>query len=201
MFRDENAKVVSKARSPERISREFQERAVGFKKRQLVKPKDHSDASTICGSDSFDLMAWDPESFALALLSEETFCFPLVRSLSFFPREELFFFYEEQGIKFFLSHYTSSCMSSGPDRHLDILSSPPLRQLLTNKQVYDALSFVGLAGLSNVTKDQDATIITRQKYAEMLQQTATALKTLDTANTVHTFFAILILIVFEVSVL
>jgi hypothetical protein len=61
------------------------------------------------------------------------------------------------------------------------------------------VSSVGYAGLSNVTKNPEYTIIARRKYATSLQSITLALKDISNADLDATFKSVMLLAAFEVG--
>lgn len=63
----------------------------------------------------------------------------------------------------------------------------------------NAVSSVGYAGLSNVTKNPEYMIVARKKYAASLRTITLALKDTSSADLDATFKSVLLLAAFEVS--
>jgi hypothetical protein len=65
---------------------------------------------------------------------------------------------------------------------------------------FNAVSSVGYAGLSNVTKNPNYTVFARKKYAASLRHITSALKDTSKADLHATLVSILLLAAFEVGV-
>lgn len=74
-----------------------------------------------------------------------------------------------------------------------------LRLLFGNEAFNDAVSSVGYAGLSNVTKHLEYMVIARRKYAESLRRITLALKDTSKADLDTIFKSTMVLAAFEVS--
>jgi hypothetical protein len=105
--------------------------------------------------------------------------------------------FDDLGINFFFTHYVNVAtnFSSGQP---DPASSPIWPGLFIDKTFYDAVSSVGFAGLSNVTKDRNLMLVARDKYATTLARISTALQDPDNMELADTFKAVLLLMAFEV---
>ena len=79
-----------------------------------------------------------------------------------------------------------------------VQSSASLSPLFTSKASFDAVSCVGLAGLSNVTNNQDLMMIARHKYTATIRHVGAALQEPVSADLDDTFRAVIMLALFEV---
>lgn len=76
-----------------------------------------------------------------------------------------------------------------------------LTDLHQSKPFFDAVSSVGLAGLSNVTKDKSLMLAAKHKHAETLSHVASVLSNLKNADLGETLKEVLLLGIFEVRCL
>jgi len=70
-----------------------------------------------------------------------------------------------------------------------------------NDTFSNAVSSVGFAGLSNVTKNPTHMIIARRKYAASIRDITAALKDTSNADLDATFKSVMLLAAFEVSII
>lgn len=180
LFRDENAKVVQKARAPKTTT---EKRKDSRKSAKLNKSSPASSVTTPPGSKLADA-PWASES-SLISRGSTPLCSPM--SLCF----------DDLGINFFFTHYVTviSIFSSGRVEHV---TAPMWPGLFVDKTCYDAVSSVGFAGLSNVTKDPNHMAVARNKYVTTLGRIHTALQNPDSMDLADTFKAVLLLAAFEV---
>jgi hypothetical protein len=80
-----------------------------------------------------------------------------------------------------------------------IFSSQLWRGVSEYKPFLDAISCVGLAGLSNVKNDQQMMRTARLKYAVTLRRVMTSLQVPESADMGYTLKAVMMLALFEVS--
>jgi hypothetical protein len=115
-------------------------------------------------------------------------------------RNNLSTFLEDPGVTFFFHQYmtASSPASIGQP---DIFSSQIWRGVSEYEPFLDVISCVGLAGLSNVNNDQRMMRAARQKYAVTLRRVMTSLQAPQTADMGYTLKAVMLLTLFEVSIL
>jgi len=104
----------------------------------------------------------------------------------------------DPGINFFFHQYMTapSPASIGP---LDIFSSQIWRGVSQHKPFLDAISCVGLAGLSNVKNDKQMMQMARLKYAATLRRVMTSLQVPESADLGYTLKAVMLLALFEVN--
>lgn len=104
----------------------------------------------------------------------------------------------DEGVIFFFDHYVT-VNSNCPSWKVDLPNSAIWPTLFGNRAFNNAVSSVGYAGLSNVTKNPEYTIIARRKYATSLQGITLALKDTSNADLDATFKSVILLAAFEVS--
>tara|TARA_R110002060_G_scaffold13502_4_gene19115 strand:+ start:2404 stop:2883 length:480 start_codon:yes stop_codon:yes gene_type:complete len=105
---------------------------------------------------------------------------------------------QDKGIRFFFTHYVSSSpkLQNG---EVDCTKSSPQWSLLSiDPSFNNAVSSVGFAGLSNVTKDPEHTIAARKKYAASLRDITLALQDTSKSDLDATFKSVMLLAAFEV---
>lgn len=107
--------------------------------------------------------------------------------------------FDDLGINFFFAHYVAAG-SNFSSVQSDPASSPIWSSLFVDKTFYDAVSSVGFAGLSNVTKDYSLMLVARNKYVTTLGRISSALQDPDKMDLADTFKAVLLLTAFEVSI-
>jgi hypothetical protein len=186
MFRDENAKVGRKARGS---GKSLEQGMLPGKGTSPSKSPQSSSAITpshiqAYQSPSPPAIAWDSE-----ILSIVSVVYPLGLDLSA-P--------EHKGVAFFFTHYASI---NGPfaDRSLDPKMSPLYVDLHRSKPFLDAVSSVGLAGLSNVTKDRSLMLAAKHKHMETLSHVAGVLSNINSADLEETLKQVMLLNIFEVG--
>lgn len=106
-------------------------------------------------------------------------------------------FFEDKGISFFFAHYVM-ILSTSTGEAVHYRATPFWPQLWTNKLFFNAVCSVGLAALSNVTKDQVMMVKARQRYLELVGYVAKALKNLDEVDLEDILKAVTMLAIFEV---
>jgi hypothetical protein len=104
--------------------------------------------------------------------------------------------FDDLGINFFFTHYVTAMSNFSGKREGAPL--PIWSGLFVDKTFYDAVSSVGFAGLSNVTKDPNHMVVARNKYATTLGRINAALQNPDSMDLADTFKAVLLLVAFEV---
>lgn len=182
LFRDENDKVIRKARTPGTGS------VIG-KRKAPRKPKGLSKISTASPAST-------PSSSGESLM--------LIDSASSSSSEQLTplappmpVAFDDLGINFFFHHYVTVISDSAKLGH-----DPTIGRMwangFTDRTFYDAVSSVGFAGLSNVTKDRNHMTMARKKYVITLGRISAALQNLDSNDLGNTFKAVLLLAAFEV---
>lgn len=113
----------------------------------------------------------------------------MVRSPSLSARDE--------GITFFFNHYATEIPE--PRGEPDIMGSTVYPLLCRSESFTNAVSSVGYAGLSNVTKNPNHMIIARRKYAASLQSITRALGDLANSDLDATLKSVLLLAAYEVN--
>jgi hypothetical protein len=83
---------------------------------------------------------------------------------------------------------------------VDLPSSPIWPLLFANQSFNNAVSSVGYAGLSNVTKNPQHMVVARKKYATSLRNITTALMDTSKADLDATFKSVMLLAAFEASI-
>lgn len=177
LFRDENAKVIRKARG----------RPALFE-RQKSKGADKEDELGDTLNSTQITTPSEIETLSNASSPSITIFRNLVKSA------------EDPGINFFFHQYmtVSSPASIGQP---DIFSSQLWRGVSQHKPFLDAISCVGLAGLSNVNNDKQMMQLARLKYAATLRRVMTSLQVPESADMGYTLKAVMMLTLFEVSML
>jgi hypothetical protein len=190
MFRDENARITRKERSPKIPT----ERKARHNHKKVVKDLDVAASAFPCSSTTAVSALSAPGSEMLLNADAQS----LISQMTFLPLRPSSTTFNDPGIDFFFTHYVA-VISPFSNGQLDPSSSHLWRHLSTDKPFNDAVSSVGLAGLSNATKDQSLMVGARNKYASTMTHVMAALKDLGNADLVHTFKAVLMLAIFEVS--
>ena len=186
LFRDENEKVVQKARSPSTV----------IDKRKRPRKTDKSSKSTPSSSGSLSpgfIEAQTNAKVADSTRGSEISLIP--RASTVIPSVPLSF--DDLGINFFFTHYVTVAPNFGPGG-IELASRPIWSSLLVNKTFHDAVSSVGFAGLANVTKDRKHMIVAGNKYATTLGRINTALRDPDNNDLADTFKAVMLLTAYEV---
>ena len=184
LFRDESAKVIKKAHTLE-IPRRCRET-----RQNKDRPKKSLDVSVLPPSNDVGTprdaqSSVSTETFGTQFQSLILGSFSLRSLLSSTNIEDL-------GITF-LTCYVA-VISPFATTQPSASSSP----LFTSKASVDAVSCVGLAGLSNVTNNQDLMVIARHKYAATIRHVGAALQEPVSADLDDTFRAVVMLALFEV---
>jgi hypothetical protein len=107
---------------------------------------------------------------------------------------------EDKGIAFFFAHYVMISSHSTGER-IKYKTTPFWPRLRTNKFFINAVSSVGLAALSNVTKDEAIMVVARQKYSTLMRYVAKALENLEEVDLEDTLKAVMVLAMFEVCLM
>ncbi|KAE9377084.1 hypothetical protein N431DRAFT_501815 [Stipitochalara longipes BDJ] len=177
LFRDESEKVVRKAKVPRNTPQH----------RKSSPGQSTSTRSSNCTQYTSPTSSVTPlsESHALAAPSPGSF----LRSFS--PRGL------DEGVVFFFDHYVT-INSNHLSGKIDLPQLPVLRLLFSNEAFNDAVSSVGYAGLSNVTKHPEYMIIARKKYAASLRSITLALKDTSKADLDTIFKSTMLLAAFEI---
>jgi hypothetical protein len=101
------------------------------------------------------------------------------------------------GIDFFFTHYVDTS-SYFPKASPNIASAMWSELFLNDKMFYDAVSSVGLAGLSNVTNTPEHMVLAKNKYGKTLGRLKAAIQNPSKEAITETFKAVLLLTAFEV---
>lgn len=195
LFRDENEKVVRKAQLPR--NRQLLEQ----KRRQRTEEKipagsDNVSSSNISGSGAYNSPNQAVSSGWLSMSGSDTE--PATPSLSSYPSSPSPLLIQDEGIKFFFNNYATTITKGIAN---DSSSSPLWRLLYNNKTYVNAVSSVGFAGLSNVTKNPRHMEIAQKKYAASLRDITAALKDTSKSDLSATFVSVMLLAAFEVILL
>jgi hypothetical protein len=175
--------VVSKARASS---------TTGEKSKAPRKPKKANNPSPSSseteGPGSIETLVESPLGPELSLVSRESSPLCPLMSLCL----------DDLGINFFFTHYVTlvSNLTSGK---IEPVSQPMWSSLYADKTIHDAVSSVGFAGLSNVTKNPSHMAIARNKYVTTLGRINAALQDPDSMVLAETFKAVLLLAAFEVK--
>ncbi|KAH8602676.1 hypothetical protein B0O99DRAFT_666308 [Bisporella sp. PMI_857] len=187
MFRDENAKVLRRVRAEGRQKREKGPRK--STKAEISTLTDTRGFSRIPGPLEYSTPYNDngffgggPEHSADAIYAS---------SFARFSPTVL----ESRGIAFFLTNYVS--ITNLCDETMDLKTSLIWSNIFTNRQFFDAVSSVGLAGLSHVTKNRQLMTAARYKHAETMKYVAGALRNIGNADLDNTLKAVMLLAIFE----
>lgn len=185
LFRDESAKVIKKARGLEipRGSRETH--------RNEERPKETLDVSALLPSNDVETPRNAKCSASTETLATE-FQSLTLGSFSLHSLSSSSTNLDDLGITF-LTCYVAIISPSAT-----IQSSASSSLMFTNKASLDAVSCVGLAGLSNVTNSQDLMMIARHKYVATIRHVGAALQEPVSADLDDTFRAVIMLALFEV---
>lgn len=179
-FRDENEKVVSKAKVITSASPEYRKTPAA-----RTKSTKNIDSSA-SAAPILSVTAPSTKTEALVLSSPT----PLTISLTSQCLDE--------GVSFFLDHYMT-INANYPSREINLPKSLIWPPIFGNRAFNDAVSSVGYAGLANVTKNPAYAIVARRKYAASLQNITLALKDTSKVDLDATFKSVLVLAAFEVS--
>jgi hypothetical protein len=102
----------------------------------------------------------------------------------------------DEGLTFFFTHYVTVA-SKVANEQVDV-TTPLWPWLFMQNRTVDAVSSVGLAGLSNVTKDPNLMLIARRKHSDTLKRVIEELSDTANADLDMLFKKVVMLIVFEV---
>lgn len=177
LFRDENAKVIRKARGRPALAERLEAKGAE-KEDELGDPLDSLQITT----------PGELQTLSNASSPTITIFRNLLTSV------------DDPGINFFFHRYMTVSSPSSIERP-DIFSSQLWRGVTQHKPFLDAVSCVGLAGLSNVKNDQQLMRMARLKYAVTLRRVMTSLQVLESADMGYTLKAVMMLALFEVSML
>jgi len=92
-------------------------------------------------------------------------------------------------------------ISHFPPGRVGLPNSPIWPLLFANQSFNNAVSSVGYAGLSNVTKNPQHMVVARKKYAISLRNITSALMDTSKADLDATFKSVMLLAAFEVSLI
>ncbi|PQE08180.1 Chondroitin AC alginate lyase protein [Rutstroemia sp. NJR-2017a BVV2] len=101
----------------------------------------------------------------------------------------------DEGLTFFFTHYVTVA-SKVVNEQVDV-TTPLWPWLFMQNRTIDAVSSVGLAGLSNVTKDPNLMLIARRKHSDTLKRVIEELSDTANADLDMLFKKVVMLIVFE----
>ncbi|KAG4430880.1 hypothetical protein IFR05_013639 [Cadophora sp. M221] len=175
MFRDENEKVLTKARA-------LRQASDSSKLNQSKSRKNSGDESVSSSSRSTSVARSPPLPVGLCRYISPALVAPL----------------QDEGIRFFFTHYVTAG-SSLPGGEVDLTRGrTPWGLLSIDPSFNNAVSSVGFAGLSNVTKDPEHTIAARKKYAASLRDVTLALKDTSKSDLDATFKSVMLLAAFEI---
>lgn len=104
----------------------------------------------------------------------------------------------DEGVVFFFDNYVT-INSNHLLGKIDLPKPPVVEMLFGNHAFNNAVSAVGYAGLSNVTKHPEHMVVARRKYAASLRNITLALKDTSKADLDTTFKSVMLLAAFEVS--
>ena len=179
-FRDENEKVVRKAKVIISASPEYRKPSAG-----QTKSTKNIDSSA-SAAPILSVTAPSTNSQALVVPTPT----PLTRPL---PSQCL-----DEGVIFFFDHYMT-INANYPSWEFNLPRSDAWPLIFANHAFNDAVSAVGYAGLANVTKNPAYNVVARRKYAASLQNITLALKDTSKVDLDATFKSVILLVAFEVS--
>jgi hypothetical protein len=185
LFRDENSKVIQKSRAisnPQMVK--YNARSKGSNSKLGPKSSDTIVKSPTSSASS------TPDSIPHARTPSSS---PVSSACTSLPPIISLPWLEDHGVKFFFATYATKF-----PQFLQPGEAPNWAQFLSNATVFDAISSVGYAGLSNVTKDENHKVIARNKYTTLLGRTLEALRQPIISDLENTFRAVLMLAAFEV---
>ncbi|KAF4637771.1 hypothetical protein G7Y89_g290 [Cudoniella acicularis] len=105
---------------------------------------------------------------------------------------------QDEGLLFFFTHYMAVVKRNPLTGQVEPSPAPFWHQIQTSNTFCNAISSVGFAGLSNVTKNRDHKIIARNKYATAISDVKTALENMHRADLETTLKSVMLLAAFEV---
>jgi hypothetical protein len=182
MFRDENETVLRKAHKNTVVSLENL-RLESPIQNTIPETQPMTTLSPTPTPTSWEIPEWNLEP--QTLLAHRT-----SRQISPTPDED-------KGITFFFDHYVM-ILSHSTGEKINYKTTTFWPHLWTNRLFFNAVCSVGLAALSNVTKDEAMMVAARQKYLELMKYVAAALKNLDEVDLEDTLKAVMMLAIFEV---
>jgi len=181
LFRDESEKVVKKAQLPKQTSE------------QRKRPRAQTKTSSVTSSEPDELNN-KSEIHSEWLQAPDAQSRLLTQDSSRHSQDPA----QDEGCRFFFTHYVTAITKG---LAIDLPSSPLWPLLYINKSYFNAVSSVGFAGLSNVTKDPKHMVIARKKYAESLRDITHALKDTSKSDLNATFISVMLLAAYEVNLL
>lgn len=176
LFRDENAKVIRKVRGRPALLEGPSSQAADKEEDELADTLNSSKITTPSAI----------ESLSNAASPSITIFRNLVGSA------------DDPGLTFFFHQYMTASSPASAGRP-DIFSSQLWRGVSQHGPFLDAISCVGLSGLSNVNNDKQMMQMARQKYAVTLQRVMASLQVPKSADIGYTLKAVMMLALFEVS--
>lgn len=109
---------------------------------------------------------------------------------------------EEQGLRFFFNRFATSVQKAGDNTSLleisSLATSPLIASVQNELPLREAVMAVGLAAMSNVTRDKSSLLVAREKYVAALNVVRAAVENPQLANPELTFKIIVMLSLFEV---
>jgi hypothetical protein len=176
LFRDENAKVIRKARGL--TATHVAHKSKGPEKEDDVRDRPNT-----------------PQTTASSQLDRRSnSASPSINIL----RSYLATYLADPGINFFFHQYMTDSWSSSNGQP-NIFSSQLWLGVSQYEPFLDAVSCVGLAGLSNVKNDSQMMCAARLKYSATVRRVRTSLQTPESADMGYTLKAVMMLALFEVS--
>jgi hypothetical protein len=177
LFRDENETVIRKAKiAKARTEKQKTGKSSKLGTTQTTSPK---------------------ETAPLSVTSQSLTSFPPSRSPSLCLSISTGI--EDEGISFFFTRYGNNVCTDTKTGQVNPSQSPLWKAISDNFSLCNAVSSVGFAGLSNVSKSKTHMIIARKKYAQALQEITSVLNNASEADLGKTFKAVMMLAAFEVS--
>ncbi|KUJ20462.1 uncharacterized protein LY89DRAFT_779225 [Mollisia scopiformis] len=104
---------------------------------------------------------------------------------------------QDEGIRFFFCNYVNTGMENFKTR-ADAAETAMFQLLFRSESFSNAVSSVGYAGLSNVSKDPQHMLVARRKYAASIQNIARALEDVANSDLDATLKSVMLLAAFEI---
>lgn len=185
MFRNENEKVMQKARGPKQHAQQSQSPSS-----LLSSPPKERTTHIIVRDTIFSPFSEDCEELAKS---------PFPRQYCFCPSPLKHLSTDDLGVQFFFNNYMTTEYVSLSE-FLTPPHSPPLmaHQIFLNESFHEAISSVGYAALSNVSGNSQYHIVARKKYVKSISNTTTALKNTSSSNLDFILMCIVLLAMFEI---
>lgn len=176
-FRDENEKTLRKANSMNNPSIVRVKRSPQDGKSRISSPVTQLPAKT---SDS---------------ITEFGFGNPAISNLPIIKNWRPL---DDEGITFFLTYFMTVPLERSQN-WVDMTPTMSVKSFVQSRTL-EAVSSVGLAGLSNATKNPNLMVIARKKYSDTVNFVIQELENIMNANIVGVLQKVVMLIIFEVSV-